>query len=572
MSNQMAKADVLIIGLGAAGGIAAYVLTKAGINVVALEAGPRLDHNTFVANDDEISGSIRGWTGEPKYNKELPTWRPDAKSPTAPPPVPPVRMANMVGGTSIHYGTQSWRFRADDFTVHTDTINKYGEDALPPGSTTADWPITYDDLEPYYDQVEYLIGVSGKAGNLKGQKIEGGNPFESPRAREYPLPPMRSFGYGDMAAQAMTQLGYHPFPQPAAIISQDYDGRPACTYCGFCGYFGCWNDSKSSTLVSAIRHAEETGKLEIRPNSRVTKILSNDKGQVIGVEYLDEKGNRQEQPAAVVILSSYIYENVRLLFLSTSDYFKDGLANNNGQLGKHYMSHAYVSSQGLFEGKRLNLWSGTTGQAIAMDDLNGDNFDHKGLGFIRGAVIFASNGNLPIGQSRTLPPGTPQWGSAYKKWIHDNADSVAQVFAQVEPQPYEHNVLDLDPTTKDAIGLPVIRVTYNLGENEINAAKYISGKLDEMLKAMGATEIWPGFPADLPLPINSHAYGGTRMGDDPTTSVVDKYGLAHEAPNLMVLGGSTFPGSSGYNPTETIQAHAWFAADYLAKNLNKIAV
>lgn len=572
MSNPLPRADVVIIGLGAAGGIAAHVLTQAGINVVGFEAGPRLDVGDFLANDDEISGAIRNWTGEPKFNKELPTWRPDARSATAAPPVPPVPMANMVGGTSVHYGTQSWRLRADDFTVRTDTIEKYGQEALPEGSTTADWPVTYDELEPYYDQVEYLIGVSGQAGNINGTLVAGGNPFESSRQRDYPLPPLRRMGYEQMIGDTMRELGYHPFPQPAAILSEPYDGRSACSYCGYCSNFGCWNDSKSSTLVSAIRKAEETGRLEIRANSRVMKILSNDQGRVTGVEYIDENGEMQEQPAGVVILSSYIYENVRLLFLSTSDFYKNGLANSNGQLGKHYMSHAYVGSYGLFPGKRLNLWSGTSGQAVAMDDLNGDNFDHTGLGFIRGAVLFASNGELPIGKSRNLAPGTPAWGAAYKKYIHDNADSAGQIFAQVEPQPYEQNFLDLDPDVKDPLGVPVLRVTYSLGDNEIKAATHINGKIVEMLKAAGATETWPSYPADLPLPINSHAYGGTRMGDDPAASVVDKYGLAFDAPNLMVLGGSNFPGSSGYNPTEMIEAHAWYAADYLAKNLQTIAL
>jgi gluconate 2-dehydrogenase alpha chain len=563
VSNPLPKVDVLVIGIGAAGGIAGYVLADAGVKVVAIEAGPRLSNEDFLANDDEISGSVRHWTGEPKYNKELPTWRPDAKSPTAPPPVPPVPMANMVGGTSIHYGTQSWRFRADDLQVRTTTVSKYGEKAIPAGSTLADWPLTYDDLEPFYDKVEYLIGVSGKGGS---------NPFESTRQRDYPLPPMREMDYSALAKEAMTKLGYHPFPQPAAIISQDYDGRPACTYCGYCGSFGCWNDAKSSTLVSAIRKAEATENLEIRTNSRVMKILSNDKGQVTGVQYLDDKGQMQEQPAGVVILSSYIYENNRLLLLSTSDFYKNGLANNTGNVGKNYMSHVYVGNYGLFPDHRLNLFSGTTGQATAMDDLNGDNFDHSGLGFIRGGVIFASNGNLPIANSRNAPPGTPTWGSAYKKFIHDHGDSIGQVFAQVEPLPYETTFLDLDPEVKDPMGVPVVRVTYNLNDNEIAAQKYIAGKLDEILKQMGASTTWPGFPPGLPLPINSHAYGGTRMGDDPKTSVVNKYGLAHEAPNLMVLGGSNFPASSGYNPTETIEAHAWYAADYLAKNLQQVAV
>jgi len=472
-------------------------------------------------------------------------------------------MANMVGGTSVHYGTQSWRFRADDFQVRTTTVAKYGEEAIPAGSTLADWSVTYDDLEPYYDKVEYLIGVSGKG---------GANPFESARARDYPLPPLREMEYAATARKAMSDLGYHPFPQPAGIISQDYDGRPACTYCGYCGYFGCWNDSKSSTLVSAIRHAEETGNLEIRTNSRVMKILSNDKGEVTGVEYVDENGDLQEQPAGVVILSSYIYENNRLLLLSTSDFYANGLANNGGNVGKHYMSHVYVGSYGYFPDHRLNLFSGTSGQAVAMDDLNGDNFDHTDLGFIRGGVIFASNGNLPIGNSRTVPPGTPAWGSAYKRWLHENGDSVGQVFAHVEPLPYGSNFVDLDPDVKDQMGVPVLRVTYSLDDNEIAAQTYISGKLDEILKKMGATATWPAYPPGLPLPINSHAYGGTRMGDDPASSVVNKYGLAHEAPNLMVLGGSVFPASSGYNPTETIEAHAWYAADYLAQNLQKIVI
>lgn len=561
--NQMPKVDALIIGMGAAGGIAAHVLANAGIKVVGLEAGPRLDVSDFVPKMDEVAGGIYGWTGGWKFNHEIPTWRPDAASPTQAPPIPAIPMANMVGGTSVHYGTQSWRFRADDFTVRTDTIARYGDEALPPGSTTVDWPITYDDLEPYYDRVEYAIGVSGQG---------GANPFESPRARDFPLPPLRDMGYSTMISDTMSSLGYNPFPQPAAIISESYNGRPACTYCGFCGAYGCWNDSKSSTLVSTIRTAEETGNLEIRPNSRVLHINSNDQGQVTGVTYLDAEGNEIEQEAGLVILATYVYENVRLLLLSTSDYYPNGLINSNGEVGRHYMSHAYVGRNGLFPGTRLNLWSGTTGQAVAMDDLNGDNFDHTGLGFIRGAVIFASNGVLPIAQSRVLPQGVPSWGSDYKRWIHDNAGSVGSIFAQVEPQPYEDYFLDLDPDVKDPVGLPVIRVTYSLGENEVNAGTYVDEKMDEMLRAAGATETWPGFPAGVPVPINSHAYGGTRMGTDDTAAVVDQYGIAFESRNFVVLGGSTFPGSSGYNPTETIQAHAWYAAEYIAQNFNDLAI
>ena len=420
--------------------------------------------------------------------------------------------------------------------------------------------------------MEYLIGVSGQAGNVNGEIVAGGNPFEAPRSRPFPMPPLRESGYGEMARAAMTGLGYHPFPQPAAIASVAFDGRPECSFCGYCSGFGCWNESKSSTLVSAIRKAEATGKLEIRPNSRVMRILSNDRGEVTGVEYLDEHGVLQTQPAGVVILSTYVYENVRLLLLSASKTYPTGLANTSGQVGLNYLSQAYAGRSGLFPGQRLGLFSGAGGQAVAMDDLNGDHFDHTGLGFIRGAVIFAGNSELPIGKSRALAPGISQWGSAYKRWIHEHADSVGSAFAQVEPLPYEGVFLDLDPKVKDPLGVPVVRVTMQIGENEINAARYMDNKLADLLTAMGAVTTWQNFPAGTSLPINTHAFGGTRMGDDPAASVVNRYSLAHEAPNLMILGGSTFPGSSGYNPTETLQALAWYAAEYLAKNFNRVAV
>ncbi len=191
MSNPLPKADVVIVGLGAAGGIASYVLAKAGINVVGLEAGPYLTSADIITHLDEQDN---GWDGAPKFNKELPTWRPDAASPTAPPVIPPVLMANMVGGTTSHYGTQNWRLRTDDFLVRSSTIGKYGEEAIPAGSTMADWPLTYDELEPFYDQVEYLIGVSGKAGNIKGEIVDGGNPFRVASISRVPASPSAKGG------------------------------------------------------------------------------------------------------------------------------------------------------------------------------------------------------------------------------------------------------------------------------------------------------------------------------------------------------------------------------------------
>jgi gluconate 2-dehydrogenase alpha chain len=564
MTNPLPKVDALIIGIGAAGGIASYVLTQAGIDVIALEAGPRRDKADFLAYYDELQAyPYHNPFADVKANKEIPTWRPNAQSPVQAPPVGPIVMDNQVGGTSVHWTGQAWRYREDDFKIRTTTIDKYGEDALPEGTNIVDWPVTYDELEPYYEKTEQLVGISGES---------GANPFESPRKSDYPLPPLRQSGYMDMANDGLKQSGYHPFPGPAGIISQDFDGRPACSYCGYCTGHGCWNDAKSSTLVSAIPKAEKTGKLEIRTLCRVMKILSNDQGQITGVQYLDADGVLQEQPAGVVILSTYVYENSRLLLVSTSDFYKNGLSNNGGNVGKWYMAHSYGGAYATFPGQKLNMMSGTFSQAVCIDDFNGNNFDHTGLGFIQGALVSASQGeSTPISRSNSLPPGQKGWGSEYKKYLVENLGSNGSCTTQLEVLPYDANFLDLDPDTTDDLGMPRIRITFDVYDNEKKANAYINPKLEDALKAMGAKQTW-SYPGPAPIPVNSHAYGGTRMGDDPSMSVVNKYGISHEASNLMILGGSDWCSTTGYNPTETIYAHAWFAADYLAQNFQSIAV
>ncbi|MGE0113264.1 MAG: GMC family oxidoreductase [Steroidobacteraceae bacterium] len=560
--KTLPKTDVVIVGLGAAGGVAADVLTAAGLKVIGLEAGPYLTSKDFVKQLDELHGwSGRNRLGDIKFNREIPTWRPDTITPAIPSPVV-WPMMNAVGGASIHYATLSWRFRPDDFNIRTGTIRRYGEAAIPADAALADWPVNYDELEPYYDKVEYAIGVSGKGGS---------NPFEGPRRRDYPMPPLRPSGYARLAEKAMRALGYHPFPQPSAINSVNYDGRAACSYCGFCAGFGCWNDSKSSTLVTAIRRAEATGRLEVRPLSTVTRILTNDQGQTTGVHYVDASGETYEQPARFVILSSYVYENVRRLLLSRSDYFPNGLSNNHGQVGKYYMSHAYVGVMGLFPGLDLNAFNGAGGQSVVIDDFNGDAFDHSGLNFIRGATINAATTNLPIAAANTHPPDVPGWGPGYKDWLQHGARSVGPLYAQVETLPYHSNFLDLDPTHKDFRGEPLVRVTYNHYENEKRAGQFIADKLTQIIKKMGASQSWLALPT-MPIPVNTHAYGGTRMGHDPATSVVNAYSISHEVPNLAILGGSTFVSTTGYNPTETIQALSWRAAEHIAQHFDALAV
>jgi gluconate 2-dehydrogenase alpha chain len=566
MAEKLKKTDAVIIGLGAGGGMAALGLTRHGIDVIGLEAGPIRTIADFPS--DEVRHDVRNWMGEPKFNHEIPTTR-STSSETAGPAVAPIRMINGVGGTSIHYGMQTWRYLPWNFKMRSETLKHYGSGMIPAGSLVEDWPFSYEDLEPYYDKVEYEIGASGKAGNINGHINDVGNPFEGPRSRDYPLPPLRYSGYTKLSSDAARNLGWHPFQGPAAIHSEEYRGNPGCMYCGFCQSNGCHTNAKGSTFLNAIPDAEKTGHLKVVPNTRVVEITTGPDGRVTGVEYL-KGGRKYHQPASVVVLATYVFENTRLLLLSKSKAYPNGLSNNHGQVGKGYISHLYASGTAVFPGKRMNIYGGPTAQFTAVDDWDSDNFDHSKLDFIGGASFFAAMEGKPIGTARTRPPSLKRgWGSEWKSWMQKNAISVAGTFAQVECLAYEENYLDLDPTTKDPLGFPVVRITWEPKAQDKARLAFIESKLDRWMKEMGAAETWT---APFVTVVNSHAYGGTRMGTDVEASVVDPYLMSHEAPNLAVLGGSTFPSSTGRNPTETIEATAWRAADHIAENWGRIAV
>jgi gluconate 2-dehydrogenase alpha chain len=575
MTTTLKGTDVVVIGLGAAGGTAVLPLAQAGMEIVGLEAGPRLTAADYAI--DEIRQSSWNWLGKWKVNSEVPTWR---QTPTgqaggvAGQGGGAILMNNGVGGSSIHWGAQSWRYLPWHFASRSQTIARYGASAIPAGSTVADWPVTYDDLEPYYEKVEYLHGESGLAGNLNGTQQAGGNSFEAPRNRAYPNPPLRTAGWPSMMAEAAKKLGYHPFPEPTLIRSQPYHGMAACTYCALCSSNGCYIDAKGGTQLAGIPEAEATKHLHVMTGARATQINVDSNGRTTGVTFL-QGGLEYFQPAKVVILSTYVYENTRLLLLSKSNAFPAGLSNNNGQVGKHYISHMYIGASALFPDKALNMFFGTSGQGISLDDFNADNFDHSGLGFIGGGVMSFTTGKAAIGAAKSTPPSVPTWGSDWKAWVIKNVNSVGSGLVQSEALSYEDQFLDLDPVTKDPQGFPVVRVTYRVHDQEAVRHEYLWKKIEGVLKAAGASETWPsGFSIaankPLPVPVNSHAFGGTRMGNDPALTVVDGYGVSHEVPNLVVLGASAWPTSTGYNPTKTVMAWSWRAADNLVKNWSSI--
>ncbi len=569
MAEQLKKTDVVLLGVGAAGGIAAYVLTKAGLNVVGIEAGGRLTGRDQKLN--ELAESLRyNVFGRPKANWEIPSWRPNASTRAIPSTAraPATPMMNAVGGTSIHYATESWRLNPWNFKMRSATIQRYGASAIPEGSTVADWPVTYEDLEPYYDKVEHEIGISGKAGNLQGKIDPAGNIFEGPRSREYPLPPLRRSGFTEMMREAGRRLGWHPFPNPSSAHSEAFKDTPGCTYCSTC-MNGCFIGAKGSTDMHVIPAAEATRKFSIVTGARVMRIESDNNGRATGVTFI-KNGREFFQPAGVVMLGTFVYENTRLLLLSTSKAFPKGLSNNHGQVGKNFMAHnSSHAVLAFFGGRKLNRWGGLSAQGEAVDDWADDNFDHTGLGFIGGGMFRAGMGQSPIVTANSTPPSVPTWGSAWKSWLKANSNSIAVANAQCDTLSYEDNFLDLDPTVRDPLGVPVIRITFDLKENDRGASAFAAEKVALWFKEAGAVETWTTGVRPVTLP--NHAYGGTRMGDDRETSVVDRWCMSHEVPNLAILGASAFPTCGARNPTLTVQALAWRTADHLIDNWKSIA-
>jgi len=567
VATNLTKTDIVMVGLGAVGGVAALPLARAGLRVVGLEAGGWLNPDDFAP--DELRNNVRGWPqAVQKANREVPTHRPSASAPYSPrPAIHP--MMNAVGGTSLHYWAQSWRLNPWDFKVVSETTRRYGASRIPRGSTVEDWPFGLDELEPYYELVENEIGVSGKAGNLNGKIDSRGNIFEGSRKHEYPMPALRGTGFTDMMAGAARTLGWHSFPGPAAINSRTYQNRAGCAYHGYCNRGGCHVNAKGSTAVTTIPKAQETGRLEVVTQATTTAINVDANGRVSGVTYLKD-GTVYFQPADVVLLAAYVYENVRLLLLSTSRVFPNGLANNHGQVGRHYFSHNQGATVTALFPRDINNWYGLPAQGVAVDNWADDNFDHSALDFIGGGNLWVYSDRRPIGAANMTTFGrAPRWGSEWKAFIKQSADRWNTAYLQKTTLPYEDNYLDLDPTIKDPLGFPVCRITADYKDNERKVAAFIQDKMVEWFTAAGAIATEKG-PIGTMGPA-THAYGGTRMGDNPDSNVVNRWGFSHEVPNLGILGASVMGTSGARNPTLTAQALAWRTADHLAKNWKTIA-
>lgn len=539
--------DVCVIGTGAGGGVMIDRLTAAGFRVVALERGPELSLADF--DDDELRNVIRDQVFS---RDQLETFRPDANTPSETGRFS--QIAHCVGGTLTHWAAWSWRFRPDEFKV----LSTEGPVA---GASLADWPIGYDDLEPFYEQAEWDFGVSGSA---------EANPFGAPRKKGFPNPAHPQRVSAQRFAKGAKASGYTPFPVPVAINSQPYGGRPRCMYGGACRSYGCPVHAKGTGFSISLPRARATGRLDLRSDAMVFELPVTD-GRVTGARYYDGSGQAREVRARQVIVSAGTIGTPRLLLLSTSGSFPHGLANGSGQVGRHFSFHHHPAAVGVFD-EDLRTYTGFEAFA-AIDDLHPS--DPK-RGFIRGGVVAELNTftHQPIAYSLVLEPalrgGGRGWGASLKERLRSFPRTLT-VAGICEELPMAENRVDLDPDVKDRFGLPVPRFTKRQHPNDLAMNRWYEKKLVELVQAAGAREVHagaiPGIAIDerTPQKGNAHNHGTCRMGNDASSSVVDRFCRSHEVPNLWIVDGSVMPTNGGYNPTLTILANAYRVADHFVR-------
>jgi choline dehydrogenase-like flavoprotein len=533
------EVDFVIVGSGAAGGILAAELSEAGFEVVVLEQGPYVRPHQFTHDEVDVwvAGELTGSTADFPQ-----TFRASEDVEATPQPlIPPAYYARMVGGSSVHFTANFWRFKPLDFRERS-LLGPIG------GTGLADWPITYEELEPYYTRVDWEIGVSGAPG-----------PFDPPRSRPYPVPPLPVKSSGVLLEQGARALGLRPFAAPMAILSEIHDDRAACVHCGFCMGYGCEVGAKSSTLAAMIPRAEATGRCEIRPESTVFRVDLDERGRVREVLYLDAEGVEHAQRARAVILAANGAETARLLLASESSAFPDGLANSSGKVGKYLMFNGQTAATGTFE-HPLNEFKGPQVTRILWDWYESD----PQRGFYGGGGM---DGRQPWGPALfpvfSKPAGTPSFGSAYKRWVMEAYTRTMDIAVHTTSLPLESNNVSLDPTVKDKWGRPSLRVTYRDHDDDLATMGFLQARAVEILEAAGARQTWQ-LPIQ-PQVLGAHLLGTCRMGSDAGASVVDASHRAHDVPNLFICDGSSLVTSGRGQPTMTIMALAFRAAEHIGQ-------
>src|SRR6056297_2028443 len=534
------QVDFVIVGSGAAGGVMARELAVAGHSVVVLEQGPYLKPGDF--RHDELMYKTHGeltWGARQGHPQ---TFRKTEAETAMKSDTTVLQYAHNVGGSSVHFAANYWRFREVDFKERS---------LLGPiaGTSFDDWPITYQDLEPYYTKVDWEIGVSG---------IEG--PSDPPRSRGYPCPPMPVKSPGVLLERAGKKLGYQAYPAPVAILSKVHNGRPPCMHCGFCWGFGCEVSAKSSTMAAMIPQALATGRCEIRTMCTASRIETDEAGRAVGVSYWAADGPEHMQKGKAVVLAANGAETPRLLLLSESSRFPDGLANSSGMVGRNLMFNGWSWTVGQFE-QPVNAFKGIPATRVIHDFYTID----PALGFYGGGGIdsrCAADGTPIAFADYAVPPDGPRWGAEYAASLKELFTHTAAFVGHTTSLPVPTNSVSLDPTLTDRWGRPALRTTYADHEHDARTMEFFEERAKELMDAAGATRVWGENGSDWD-PTSLHLLGTCRMGNDPKTSVVDKFHRAHDVPNLFICDGSSLVTSGRGQPTMTIQALAFRAAEHM---------
>ena len=554
------EVDVCIIGSGAGGAPVAYALGKAGFSVLVLEAGRRYNPNEYhLAKKDwerypypqpfvdpKLGSKKDLYTYSdpeelnPNY-KKLRSWskaqghlnKSDRRRP------PHIDRAKGVGGTTLHYQGEAHRF--SPFGFKSESLYGIGDD----------WPITYQDLEPYYDKAEKLLGVAGM----------DGNPFK-PQRGQFPNPPHELSCASKRVKVGFDKLGLHLWPNSLNINSRPFDGRPACNYCNGC-FLGCMMRAKGSMDVTLIPKAEATGNVEVRPNSVVREITINKKGKVDGVIYFDSNKKEKKQMAKIVVVSASALESPRLLLNSKSSLFPDGLANSSGLVGKNFMETIIYSNAVLFA-EQIDSYKGLQIDSRAWDY----NETRKDNSYIGGVVFGVSALELlgPLNYAQRIAPG---WGGEHKDFMTKYFGHAVNVFAIGEQLPNEDHMITIDSEVKDYYGIPVAKITTKLSNNDLEMLSFMQRKCNEIVEAAGVVEKVREFGA-YDLSLISHMGGTCRMGVDPKKSVLNSYCQSHDIKNLFVIDSSCFvTQGGGDSPSLTIHAIALRASDYIISESKK---
>ncbi|VVE20079.1 GMC family oxidoreductase [Pandoraea aquatica] len=585
MAIKKDKVDAVIVGFGWTGAILGQELTDAGLNVVALERGAMRDTPTdaqYPKVIDELEYSVRGKLFQ-ELARETVTIRhtPDDLA-------VPYRqngsflLGNGVGGAGFHWNGMHYRILPEELKLRSHYEERYGKKFIPEGMTIQDFGVSYEELEPHFDFAEKVFGTSGKAGNLNGKIVPGGNPREGARSSEFPTPPLQNTYGAQLFEKAARDVGFNPYPAPAANTSEPYTNPYGvrlgpCNFCGFCENYGCYMYSKASPQTTILPVLLKKPNFELRTHSYVIKVnLDSDGKKATGVTYIDAQGREVEQPADLVIMAAYQMHNVRLLLLSGIGKPYDP-KTGEGVVGKNYAYQMNGAVNVLLpKGTQLNPFVGTGAGGVSMDDLNGDQFDHGPLGFVGGASIrHIRYGGRPIKMTPTVP-GTPAWGSKWKAGIADAYQRYMTIGISGSVMSYRDACLDLDPTYKDAYGVPLLRMTFDWHDNEYNMLGYMGDRMEEVGRAMNPEKVFrairkKGTHYDTRIYQSTHTTGGAIMGTNPSNSVVNKYLQSWDVSNVFVMGASAFPQNMGYNPTGVVAALAYWSAKAIREQYLKNA-